>query len=96
MPGGILTLSAETHRAFMGRYAGYHQARRQSMEGEEALRTAELLDCVCRSLPYVDLDVDRTSFTHFLDPQAVCRCSLPDRLPDVAASMVAGVCCPDA
>ena len=44
LAGEILTLSAETHRAFLRHYAGYHQARWQSMEGEETPRASELLD----------------------------------------------------
>ena len=42
-PNEILTFSAETHRAFLSRYAGYHQARWQSFEGESAPTVADLL-----------------------------------------------------
>lgn len=34
-PGEILTFAAETHRAYVQRYAGYVQARWQSLEGDE-------------------------------------------------------------
>lgn len=46
-PREILTLSAETHREFLSRYAGYHQARWQSMEGEDAPSVGALLDSAC-------------------------------------------------
>jgi molybdate transport system ATP-binding protein len=42
-PREILTLSVETHRDFLNHYAGYHQARWQSMEGDEAPTAADLL-----------------------------------------------------
>jgi len=42
-PNEIVFFSAETHRAFIQRFAGYHQARWQSFEGEEAPTAAELL-----------------------------------------------------
>ena len=42
-PREILTLSVETHRDFISRYAGYHQARWQSLEGDDAPTAAELL-----------------------------------------------------
>jgi molybdate transport system ATP-binding protein len=44
LAGEVLTLSAETHRAFLRHYAGYHQARWQSMEGEETPGTSDLLE----------------------------------------------------
>jgi molybdate transport system ATP-binding protein len=43
-PGQILVLSAETHQAFFRRYGGYHQARWQSFEGEDAPTVAALLN----------------------------------------------------
>ena len=43
-PSEVLTFSGETHRAFLARYAGYHQARWQSFEGEEAPTVAALLE----------------------------------------------------
>jgi molybdate transport system ATP-binding protein len=46
LPREVLTLSAETHRAFLHRYASYHQARWQSMEGEEAPSVRELFQSV--------------------------------------------------
>jgi molybdate transport system ATP-binding protein len=42
-PREILTLSVETHRDFLNRYAGYHQARWQSLEGEDVPTAADLL-----------------------------------------------------
>ena len=42
-PREILTLSVETHRDFLNRYAGYHQARWQSLEGDDAPTAADLL-----------------------------------------------------
>jgi molybdate transport system ATP-binding protein len=42
-PREILTLSGETHRDFLNRYAGYHQARWQSLEGDDAPTAADLL-----------------------------------------------------
>jgi molybdate transport system ATP-binding protein len=42
-PKEILTLSAETHRAFLRQYAGYHQARWQSFEGDDVPTVASLL-----------------------------------------------------
>jgi len=42
-PNEILTLSAETHRAFLRQYAGYHQARWQSFEGEDTPFVGDLL-----------------------------------------------------
>ena len=42
-PREILTLSVETHRDFLNRYAGYHQARWQSLEGDKAPTAADLL-----------------------------------------------------
>jgi molybdate transport system ATP-binding protein len=45
-PNEILTLSSETHRAFLNRYTGYHQARWQSFEGEESPTVSELLTAV--------------------------------------------------
>jgi molybdate transport system ATP-binding protein len=43
-PNEVLALSAETHRAFLRQYAGYHQARWQSFEGEDAPRAGDLLE----------------------------------------------------
>lgn len=43
-PAEVLTFSGETHREFLARYAGYHQARWQSFEGEEAPVVASLLE----------------------------------------------------
>ncbi|NPV86946.1 MAG: ATP-binding cassette domain-containing protein [Anaerolineae bacterium] len=48
-PGEALILSAESHRAFVRRYVAYHQARWQSLEGEEAPTVDDLLSA--RSLP---------------------------------------------
>ena len=42
-PNEILMLSSETHRDFLQQYAGYHQARWQSFEGEDAPTVASLL-----------------------------------------------------
>ena len=42
-PSELLTFSGETHRAFLARFAGYHQARWQSFEGEGAPAVAGLL-----------------------------------------------------
>ncbi len=42
-PGEILTLSVETHRDFLGRFAGYHQARWQSLEGDDTPTASDLL-----------------------------------------------------
>lgn len=42
-PHEILVLSAETHQAFLQAFTDYHQARWQSMEGEEAPTVRELL-----------------------------------------------------
>lgn len=42
-PDEVLTFSVETHREFLRRYAGYHQARWQSFEGEDAPLVAELI-----------------------------------------------------
>ena len=42
-PREILTLSVETHRDFLNRYAGYHQARWQSLEGDNAPIAGDLL-----------------------------------------------------
>lgn len=42
-PHEIVTFSAETHRAFLQRFAEYHQARWQSFEGEDAPGVADLL-----------------------------------------------------
>ena len=39
----ILTLSPETHRDFLAQYANYHQARWQSIEGEDAPTVSDLL-----------------------------------------------------
>lgn len=41
-PREILTLSSETHRDFLARYSGYHQARWQSMEGENVPSVREM------------------------------------------------------
>lgn len=41
-PGEVLTLSGETHRSFLARHAGYHQARWQSLEGDEVPRVRDL------------------------------------------------------
>lgn len=49
--GEIVLVSAETQRALHQRYAGYHQARWQSMEGAEAPTVNELLSG--RSIEYV-------------------------------------------
>jgi molybdate transport system ATP-binding protein len=46
LPGEILSFSAETHQAFLQSFSGYHQARWQSFEGEEAPRVSDLLDPV--------------------------------------------------
>ncbi len=43
-PDEVLTFSVETHREFLRRYAGYHQARWQSFEGEDAPLVAELIE----------------------------------------------------
>lgn len=43
-PSEVLTFSGETHRAFLARYAGYHQARWQSFEGEDAPTLSALLE----------------------------------------------------
>ncbi len=64
-PREILTLSIETHRDFLNRYAGYHQARWQSLEGDDVPTAADLL--AARSIesfsPFQvippDLDEDR-------------------------------------
>lgn len=40
-PGEVLTLSGETHRSFLSRYAGYHQARWQSLEGDGVPRVRD-------------------------------------------------------
>jgi molybdate transport system ATP-binding protein len=42
-PNEILLLSAETHRAFLRPYAGYHQARWQSFESDDVPTVANLL-----------------------------------------------------
>lgn len=42
-PQKVLILSSETHQAFLARYAGYHQARWQSFEGENAPTVSALL-----------------------------------------------------
>jgi molybdate transport system ATP-binding protein len=42
-PGEILRISAKARRQLLQRYAGYHQARWQSIEGEDAPTVAELL-----------------------------------------------------
>ncbi|MDR3573801.1 MAG: ATP-binding cassette domain-containing protein [Anaerolineaceae bacterium] len=42
-PNEVLMLSSETHRDFLQQYAGYHQARWQSFEGQEAPTVADLL-----------------------------------------------------
>jgi molybdate transport system ATP-binding protein len=42
-PNEVLTFSAETHQSFLRRFAGYHQARWQSFEGEEAPVVGQLL-----------------------------------------------------
>jgi molybdate transport system ATP-binding protein len=42
-PGEILTLSVETHRDFLSRFASYHQARWQSLEGDDSPTAADLL-----------------------------------------------------
>lgn len=42
-PHEILVLSAETHQAFLQAFTDYHQARWQSMEGQEAPTVRELL-----------------------------------------------------
>jgi molybdate transport system ATP-binding protein len=44
MPHEVVTLSAETHSAFLTRYAAYHQARWQSTEGEDVPNVAKLLN----------------------------------------------------
>jgi molybdate transport system ATP-binding protein len=49
-PGEVLTFSGETHRAFLARYAGYHQARWQSFEGEAVPTVAGLLEPDARAL----------------------------------------------
>jgi molybdate transport system ATP-binding protein len=59
LPGEILTLSAETHRAFLGRYARYHQARWQSMEGEESPSVSELLRSADRATPAEQEEISR-------------------------------------
>lgn len=43
LPHEVLTLSADTHRDFLTRYAAYHQARWQSSEGEDVPNVARLL-----------------------------------------------------
>jgi molybdate transport system ATP-binding protein len=40
----VLTFSTETHQAFTRQFVGYHQARWQSFEGEDAPLVASLLD----------------------------------------------------
>jgi molybdate transport system ATP-binding protein len=42
-PGEILRISAKSRQQLLQRYAGYHQARWQSLEGEDAPTVAELL-----------------------------------------------------
>jgi molybdate transport system ATP-binding protein len=42
-PDEVLTLSAETHQSFLSRFAEYHQARWQSLEGEDAPTVRDLL-----------------------------------------------------
>lgn len=42
-PGEILTLSSETHQKFLNRYADYHQARWQSIEGDEVPVVSDVL-----------------------------------------------------
>ncbi len=42
-PGEILIFSAESHREFLRPFAGYHQARWQSFEGEDAPSVMDLL-----------------------------------------------------
>jgi molybdate transport system ATP-binding protein len=51
-PNEILTLSAETHREFIRQYAGYHQARWQSFEGEGVPTAGEVLSV--DGLPGID------------------------------------------
>lgn len=43
-PNEVLTFSAETHQAFFRQFVGYHQARWQSFEGEEAPLVDSILD----------------------------------------------------
>jgi molybdate transport system ATP-binding protein len=47
----VLTFSAETHRAFLGRFAEYHQARWQSMEGEENPTVRQFLTATRKGQP---------------------------------------------
>jgi molybdate transport system ATP-binding protein len=49
-PNEVLILSSETHRDFLKQYAGYHQARWQSFEGEEAPTVSSLL--TAKSIKY--------------------------------------------
>jgi molybdate transport system ATP-binding protein len=49
-PNEALMLSAETHRDFLKQYSGYHQARWQSFEGEEAPSVSDLL--TAKSIQY--------------------------------------------
>lgn len=49
-PREILTLSAESHRSFLARFAGYHQARWHGMEGEDVPSVRQLF----RSVPEAD------------------------------------------
>lgn len=64
-PGEVLIFSADTHRAFYQKFSGYHQARWQSFESEDAPSVADLLEgqSIFQKTPYeVSASYDRNDF----------------------------------
>lgn len=67
----ILTFSSSTHQKFLNQYAHYHQARWQSLEGEDTPRVAELLTArsIARISPYA-IKPPLPDAQHFAQKQA--------------------------
>ncbi len=78
-PGEILVFSAETHRAFLNRFATYYQARWQSLEGEDNPTVGRYLSAT-RKLPKLEptpnpIQPVESSAINLITPQDLFRIS---------------------